>query len=510
MALMVSPNDREHWDEQGFVVLPEFLNHDAIAPSVAELKLMFPTAQEFHDGVDVQRNLVFRSEFGGIVNFPFRSVELSLLSVHATLIELARSLLGCEDLRVYSIEAWAKYTGAADYEQSLHRDYLNHTMLVPSPDSRFRQLEMFIYLNDVPLDLGPPSFVSTNWTTALPALPNWYPRAHQPVDERGWDSPIATPDLYAAETPAVGLAGTVVAYSTATFHRGTALTQARGARYTIQLGMRPADADWAGRRAWVESALEQPWADFVARASPEQLALFGFPPPGHAYWNADTLAGIALRYPALDLKPWTLAGHHGAGAAPKMHEQRLVHGEDPVLNGALVRLRPAVAGDADRVVAIRSTPGVFSRWAGGDLRQEFLDDVHSAELTLFVIEDHGRRVIGGIQWHEEADAMYRHAGLDIYIDPAAQGRGYGTDAIRTLVAYLIDVLGYHRLVIDPAADNAAAIACYSKVGFKPVGVMRHYERGIDGTWHDGLLMDLLAEEFIVEPVARQNRIGEQP
>jgi aminoglycoside 6'-N-acetyltransferase len=30
-----------------------------------------------------------------------------------------------------------------------------------------------------------------------------------------------------------------------------------------------------------------------------------------------------------------------------------------------------------------------------------------------------------------------------------------------------------------------------------VGIMRQYERGPDGTWHDGLLMDLLADELIV-------------
>ena len=92
--------------------------------------------------------------------------------------------------------------------------------------------------------------------------------------------------------------------------------------------------------------------------------------------------------------------------------------------------------------------------------------------------------------------MYRHAGLDLYVDPAFHGRGYGTDAVATLVAYLIDVVGHQRLVIDPAADNAAAIACYSKVGFKPVGLMRRYERAVDGSFHDGLLMDLLADEFI--------------
>ena len=44
--------------------------------------------------------------------------------------------------------------------------------------------------------------------------------------------------------------------------------------------------------------------------------------------------------------------------------------------------------------------------------------------------------------------------------------------------------------------NAAAIRCYSKVGFRPVGIMRQAERGNDGSWHDCLLMDLLADEIV--------------
>ncbi len=51
-------------------------------------------------------------------------------------------------------------------------------------------------------------------------------------------------------------------------------------------------------------------------------------------------------------------------------------------------------------------------------------------------------------------------------------------------------------VIDPAADNQPAIRCYTAVGFRPVGIMRRYERNADGSgWHDGLLMDLLADEL---------------
>ena len=123
------------------------------------------------------------------------------------------------------------------------------------------------------------------------------------------------------------------------------------------------------------------------------------------------------------------------------------------------------------------------------------EDLEDEETETFIIE-HDGRVAGAIQWHAEDEPDYRHAGIDIYLDPAVHGRGLGADAIRTLARHLIVDRGHHRLVIDPAADNAAAIRCYGKVGFRPVGVMRKYERGLDGTWHDGLLMDLLADELI--------------
>ncbi len=123
------------------------------------------------------------------------------------------------------------------------------------------------------------------------------------------------------------------------------------------------------------------------------------------------------------------------------------------------------------------------------------EDLAEEGTETFVVE-HAGQVAGAIQWHAEDEPDYRHAGIDIYLDPALHGRGIGADAVRTLARHLIANEGHHRLVIDPAADNQAAIRCYSKVGFRPVGVMRNYERGTDGTWHDGLLMDLLADELI--------------
>lgn len=294
------------WQRDGFVVCPRLLSSEELAPGVAELSELFPTADEFHDNADPDRNARFRDEFDGITNFPFVSAALSRLAVHPRLIELAAGLLSNDDLRVYSIEAWAKFTGAADYDQPHHRDYLAHTLLVPTQDPRFNEVEMFLYLCDVPRSLGPTSFVPKKLTRDIPSLPNWYPREDAAVDPEHptWGSPTGRPDLYTEEVTAEGPAGTVVAYSLNTFHRGTQLTAPRGARYTLHITFRSGTSDWTTRRSWTDQANTDEWRNFVTSASARQLELFGFPAPGHPYWTSETLAGVALRYPGLDSSIW--------------------------------------------------------------------------------------------------------------------------------------------------------------------------------------------------------------
>ncbi|MFN2518886.1 MAG: GNAT family N-acetyltransferase [Jatrophihabitantaceae bacterium] len=165
------------------------------------------------------------------------------------------------------------------------------------------------------------------------------------------------------------------------------------------------------------------------------------------------------------------------------------------LSGSLVRLQPATRDHIPALAAIRGTPEVHAHWRGGeDLVAAVTEDFDEPDSKPYVIELDGQ-VVGWIQWSAEEEPDYRHANIDIYLDPAVHGRGLGTDAVRTLARHLIDDHGHHRIEIDPAADNAA-IRCYLKVGFRPVGILRRSERGNDGTWHDDLLMDLLAEELV--------------
>jgi aminoglycoside 6'-N-acetyltransferase len=158
--------------------------------------------------------------------------------------------------------------------------------------------------------------------------------------------------------------------------------------------------------------------------------------------------------------------------------------------GLQVVLRPLAHGDEAELLRIHRTAEVMRWWDVPDERFPW----DEPDSTRFTIEVDGA-IAGMIQYYEELEPKYRHAGIDLFVDPALHGRGVGAEAVRRVVCELIDGRGHHRITIDPAADNLAAIRAYGKVGFRPVGVMRCAERDVGGGgWHDALLMELLAGE----------------
>ena len=166
---------------------------------------------------------------------------------------------------------------------------------------------------------------------------------------------------------------------------------------------------------------------------------------------------------------------------------------DEVVTGKQVTLRPVQSADEEKLAEIFNDPEVARWW--GDPAKSVRDAMEIPEgESHFVIELDGE-AIGFIQCYEETDPMYRHASVDISLRSPWQGKGHGPDAIMALAQFLIDKRGHHRLTIDPAAHNTHAIKAYERVGFKRVGLMRQYERGPSGGWHDGLLMDMLAAEL---------------
>jgi aminoglycoside 6'-N-acetyltransferase len=189
----------------------------------------------------------------------------------------------------------------------------------------------------------------------------------------------------------------------------------------------------------------------------------------------------------------TASNRHGCRSSSKT--ALTLHGMT-VLEGKLVRLRPLEPGDVPELRRIHETPEVAGWWGSPEDDFPLGDDPGATRFTLLV----DGRVAGLIQYGEEREPDYRHAWIDLFVDPELHGRGLGTDAVTTVARHLVQDHGHHRITIDPAVDNVAAIRSYEKAGFEPVGVTRLSWRDPEGEWRDGLLMELIAP-----PRESQNR-----
>jgi hypothetical protein len=222
---------------------------------------------------------------------PVGDPALDTLALHHRILDLVEALLDTSDPRLYQAETFAKYTGAGEYQQPLHVDETNHTLVPPRRDLRYRQVQLFLYLSDVTEARGATRVVSRTLTASLPRGELWFHAAGAVrLDEH--------------EVAAVGPAGSVLAYSADTVHRGAAMTEPGASRFFFNLAYRPAGVDWVGALPWPRRGTDPAMRPWIEALDARQLVALGFPPPGHDYWDADTLAATAARYPGLDLTPW--------------------------------------------------------------------------------------------------------------------------------------------------------------------------------------------------------------
>ncbi|MGO9874777.1 MAG: phytanoyl-CoA dioxygenase family protein [Acidimicrobiia bacterium] len=289
-----SPADyKRRWETAGWCVVEDVVPPDVLAEAQHALPDVFPTADEFADGVDPDRNAPFLTERGSPTpQFPFESAALNGIALHDAILDLAEHMLGIDDLRLYQAGVTAKYSNAApDYEQLLHVDYANHTLVVPRTDVGYQHVTMFVYLSDVTPETAATRVVSREHTADVPIE-----RTYLHLDEYA--------DVYALEESASGPAGSVFVYRPDVFHRGVPLTAPRAARFNIAVAFKPAATDWIGFHAFPPRAEDMAWHRFMQYATVRQLAALGFPKPGDAYWTPETLTGVSARYPSLDMSPW--------------------------------------------------------------------------------------------------------------------------------------------------------------------------------------------------------------
>jgi hypothetical protein len=293
-----------HFFEHGWVLVPSLVPAEDIAAAQPQLFRLYPTPEEVAAGERTARTAPFLPDvegdagrrfrgrqFTGLREAPTGDPALDRLAVHHRILDLVEALLGTHDIRLYQAETFAKYAGAADYEQPLHVDETNHTLVPPRRDGRFRQVQLFLYLSDVTEARGATRVVSRQITSAIP-------RGDLVIHRAG------AVRLDEHEVAAVGPAGSVLAYSADTVHRGAAMTEPGSGRFFFNLAYRPAGIDWVGDLPWPRRGIDPAMTGWIEALDLRQLLAVGFPPPGHDYWDDETLAATADRYPNLNVEPF--------------------------------------------------------------------------------------------------------------------------------------------------------------------------------------------------------------
>jgi hypothetical protein len=276
--------------ERGFCLIEGFLSPDELDKAQQALWLHFPKPDEYF--ADPSRYPAYNGDqFGGVLEFPYKSWDLNRLAFHPDLVDGVERYLGTSELHLYKVELWAKYGEAADYDQPLHRDYGSHSLVAPRVDGRYQQLTSFIYLSDVTAEDGPTRIVPFASGRDVPFTPLYIPFG----------------ELAESEVAAVGSAGSLLVYRTDILHRGSNITGAGSSRFSLLTDFQVRGTTWGGKMAWPKQS-PQRWAKLIPRCSVRERDLFGFPRPGDEYWNEQTVADVALRYPGMDIEPYRTTG----------------------------------------------------------------------------------------------------------------------------------------------------------------------------------------------------------
>ena len=105
--MRVADHHLEQLEEEGFTLVPGFLEPEVLERARDAMFEMFPRPEAYFADPKAHAALT-NSQFSGIQLFPYPSWDLNRLPVHDDLADFARRFLLTDDLEIYKIELWPK------------------------------------------------------------------------------------------------------------------------------------------------------------------------------------------------------------------------------------------------------------------------------------------------------------------------------------------------------------------------------------------------------------------
>ena len=139
----------------------------------------------------------------------------------------------------------------------------------------------------------------------------------------------------------------------------------------------------------------------------------------------------------------------------------------------------------DTSTAVRYNSKMVQNWyeKEGNSRHDFVIQTLEGDVTIGFIE------LGGFDW--AAGTAWVGIGIG---EKDYRGKGYGTDAMKVLLAYAFTELNLHRVNLNVFDYNRRAIRSYEKAGFKYEGTERERIFRDDQRW-DMINMGILRSDW---------------
>lgn len=296
-----SQADIDHYHAHGYVLLRNFLSAEELQRIYDDIDRVIPGWRCAVDpSLPKPEHWHAPAELAANPRFPFPGDALNAMAFHPELRRFAATICGHDEFFCEQSDLTYKCKGhGRDLDQSMHMDFGNHTLVYPSSVPKYWQTTFLIYYTEV-TELHAP--------TAVVPWEHYKDEVHWPIihtrEER--------PDLYELEVLATVPAGSVFAYSTRTYHRGTAFNADVG-RVAHFVSYAPKNCPWLGIVGWPIQGVKKSYHRWIEQSSLTEREMIGFPPAGHDYWTAEMIRGVQARFPNLDMSPYVDALQSATG-----------------------------------------------------------------------------------------------------------------------------------------------------------------------------------------------------
>jgi hypothetical protein len=256
--------------ENGYVILPRYFTGEKLAELAAAQRRVLKSWEQFKDNPPADRSMY--------VPFPSPEFALNRAMVDHDLIDFGKRFLRSNAVHIRTGLMLARYPGFRG-DNGVHIDNGNNSLLPMSESHReFGQIGFWVHLEQVDADQAP-----------LQLIPTRYGK-----------------DLSNAEK-LICPAGTVAVFTNYTWHSAGDYTRADGQRFTWGFGLGRADHYWEQFRHYTDKGLDPHFIRLIGALTAKERELFRFPPAGHPYYTAQTLAALEQQYPG-----WNARGEYGA------------------------------------------------------------------------------------------------------------------------------------------------------------------------------------------------------